>query len=275
MIYSYDALNVTIYYGKNLTFAVANVSIPGFLLAPVYVQRNEIVNAVGVPWEAGRTVDSNGATVFEVEIETNYRYEKGQRIKVERIKVERVKVEGCSYPLLSIEQFYVPALDKTSNHTSNTTIFFDLELNSYYPGTYTNPTTYYDALNVTIYYGQNLNLPIGNVSIPGFRQGRNKRTHRKETVTAVGVPWETARTEVSKGTAVFLVDLKTMVRYKLTFTKSKRYMLMLRGNVTVNDQGSMTKRNKKGVELSSVFVQVSNFAHVGGFVGFVLLFLWF
>ncbi|KAF9588055.1 hypothetical protein IFM89_007296 [Coptis chinensis] len=98
----------------------------------------------------------------------------------------------CSDPVLSIEEIYVPALDKTSNDTENTTIFFDIKFNNRDDGSESYPKTYYDTLNVTIYYAQNLNVPVGNVTIPGFRQGTGRTTYRKETVRTVGVPWETA-----------------------------------------------------------------------------------
>ncbi|XP_077242180.1 protein NDR1-like [Tasmannia lanceolata] len=155
-----------------------------------------------------------------------------------------------SEPTLSIENFYVPALNKTAsvNQTptippQNTTIAFDLKLknNNKQEG------VYYDALNITIYYGQN-RTSIGNVSIPGFYQGFQKTAHRNEE--AVKADGESFWRVVLKDSGpVFRVGLETKVRYKIYYQKTKRHGLKLGGEVRVDEQGR--KEEKKGVKLGS------------------------
>ncbi|OVA11158.1 Late embryogenesis abundant protein [Macleaya cordata] len=157
-----------------------------------------------------------------------------------------------SKPTYSIESFYIPVLNKTANDTRNTTISFDLRLKNENK----DKGIYYDALDITLYYGHNLSSPIGNVSISGFYQGHKKKAHRVETVQTVGVPWETAKQEVSNGTTIFRVDLATAVRYKIMAWKTGRHKMKLGVNVTVNDQGLKTA--KKGVELSCASVHVND-----------------
>ncbi|KAF9588069.1 hypothetical protein IFM89_007310 [Coptis chinensis] len=178
-----------------------------------------------------------------------------------------------SKPTLSIEEFYVPALNKTAaNDTKSDIITFTLKLNN---KANKDKGVYYDALNVTLYHTQNLSNPVANVTIIPFYQGFKKHTSRKINVTASkAMPWSTALNEVSNGT-VFRVDLKTKLRYKIILFKTKRHSIMVGGNITVTDQGSMVKPKKKGVKLSCGSVQVGRFAQVGGLVGFVLIFLWF
>ncbi|PIA30609.1 hypothetical protein AQUCO_05500138v1 [Aquilegia coerulea] len=184
---------------------------------------------------------------------------------------------GFNEPTFSIERFYVPALDNISNDTLNPFIFVDLQL--------INPndqqTVHYSALNVSIFYGQqNKSSPIllpnvAVVSIPGFNQESSDIAHRLEMVTATGVDWETARQEVLNGTTVFQVDLQTKLRYEQFIWKTKRFSIMVGGDVKVNDQGSMVKTKKKGVKLTSGSIRhVVHFGYVAGSVGFVLLSLW-
>ncbi|PIA31904.1 hypothetical protein AQUCO_04700042v1 [Aquilegia coerulea] len=172
-------------------------------------------------------------------------------------------------PTLSIEDFYLPALNKTLNDTSNTTISFDFKLN--------NPNKdkgiYYNALNLTIYYSHNFSLlPVANYTIPRFYQGFKKKAHRKQTVPTVGLPLDDAIREDLK---VFRVDVKTAVRYKIIFWKTKHHSIKVGSNLTVNDMGALVKKKKKGVKLKSSCdsVQVSYCAHVCLLMGFVLLLL--
>ncbi|KAL5719257.1 hypothetical protein ACHQM5_012060 [Ranunculus cassubicifolius] len=178
-------------------------------------------------------------------------------------------------PVFSIKNFYVPALIMSSNSTWNsTTISFHLKLD--------NPNydrgVYYDRLNVTVYYGQEPSFfPVSNVSIPGFYQRFTRlfdETVRKETITATGMPWETARQKVSKGTTIFHLDLKTSVRYEKLFGKTKRYSVEVGGIVAVNNKGSMVKHKNRDLILSSGYVHVSHFAQVVGLACLVFVLLW-
>ncbi|KAF8414084.1 hypothetical protein HHK36_002083 [Tetracentron sinense] len=172
---------------------------------------------------------------------------------------------GITY---SIDEFYVPALNKTANQSRNTTIAFDLKMENRckYKG------IYYDAINVSLYYGQSRSIFVGNVSIPGFYQGHDNKAHRKESVKSEGVPWKTAlRSNGSK--AVFRVDLGMVVRYKIMASKSKLHNVRVGGAVEVDAEGK--KANKKGIKLISKAPQQGRYSPcVPMFLLSVLLFCW-
>ncbi|RWR93456.1 Late embryogenesis abundant protein [Cinnamomum micranthum f. kanehirae] len=147
-----------------------------------------------------------------------------------------------SKPKFSISEFHIPALNKTSipNLTSqipptNTSIFFNLKLE--------NPNKdkgiYYDALNLTFYYGLN-HSRIGNASIPAFYQGYKKTAHKQDKLsTEERAFWENATRVVSEGgKAAFQVRMETSVRYKIVGFKTVRHHLNLTDDVKVNDHGT-------------------------------------
>lgn len=150
----------------------------------------------------------------------------------------------ASKPVCSIQDIYVPPLNKSDNST-NYKIYFDLKLDN----ENNDKGIYYDALNLTFYYPPNLTTPIGNMTLPGFYQGHKKKARRKESVDVYGVPWTAARKAVSNGSAVFRVDLATAVRFKVMVWKTKRDKLVVGADVEVNDLGKKVK--KKGVRLRS------------------------
>ncbi|KAI3977240.1 hypothetical protein MKX01_035970 [Papaver californicum] len=160
-----------------------------------------------------------------------------------------------SSPKYSIESFYVPILNKTSNYniTSSqpTTISFDLRLKN----ENRNKGIYYDALHLTFFYYFPENssfLQIGDTTIPEFYQGHLKTAHRVESIQSYGVSWEDVKAKVSNGStssAMFRVDLDTRVRYKIMLSRTKRHMMRLGVNITVNDEGA--KSVEKGFRFSS------------------------
>lgn len=150
----------------------------------------------------------------------------------------------ASIPVCSIQDIYVPPLNKSENSTDYK-IYFDLKLDN----ENNDKGIYYDALNLTFYYRPNLTTPIGNMTLPGFYQGHKKKARRKESVDVYGVPWTAARKAVSNGSAVFRVDLATAVRFKVMVWKTKRDKLVVGADVEVNDLGKKVK--KKGVRLRS------------------------
>jgi len=149
-----------------------------------------------------------------------------------------------SKPVCSIQDIYVPPLNKSENSTYYK-IYFQLKLDNENK----DKGIYYDALNLTFYYPANLTTPIGNITLPGFYQGHKKNARRKEWVDVHGVPWTAARKAVSNGSAVFRVDLATAVRFKVMVWKTKRHKLIVGANVEVNNLGKKVK--KKGVRLTS------------------------
>ncbi|KAM7491988.1 hypothetical protein LguiA_034909 [Lonicera macranthoides] len=139
-------------------------------------------------------------------------------------------------PTCSIEEFYVPALNKDANYTTTTnTIFFDINLknNNKVKG------VSYHPVNLTFYYGPNNSLPpVGSYLVPAFYQGRNKDTNRRDLVQTHGVPWEAAVGLVSNGSrAMFGVVLTTTVRYVFMVNKSKKYKMVVGAMVEVDYSG--------------------------------------
>ncbi|XP_058071050.1 protein NDR1-like [Magnolia sinica] len=158
-----------------------------------------------------------------------------------------------SKPTLSIEQFYVPALNKTaiSNLSAtippvNTTVAFHLKLRNENK----DKGVYYDALNITLYYGPNHSV-VGNLTLDSFYQGHKKTAHRMEGLKAKGRAfWENATKAVSEqNSTVFRVGLWTAVRYKILGIKTKRHRFRLVVDVEVNAEGAWPK--KKGVKFHS------------------------
>ncbi|XP_058072686.1 protein NDR1-like [Magnolia sinica] len=158
-----------------------------------------------------------------------------------------------SKPTLSIEQFYVPALNKTaiSNLSAtippvNTTVAFHLKLRNENK----DKGVYYDALNITLYYGPDHSV-VGNLTLDSFYQGHKKTAHRMESMKAKGRAfWENATRAVSeRNSTVFRVGLWTAVRYKIYGIKTKRHRFRLVADVDVNAEGAWPKR--KGVKFHS------------------------
>ncbi|GAB4846195.1 hypothetical protein Ancab_025193 [Ancistrocladus abbreviatus] len=154
-----------------------------------------------------------------------------------------------SKPTCSIEHFDVFALNKTATSARNNTIYFDLTLKN----NNKDEGVYYDTLNLTFYYKPNLTFPLANYTFSGFRQGHQKHAQRVGTVEAGGSNWQGLASSAVKvnGTAVFKVDLKTAVRYKIIFWKTKRHKLALGADLQVNAEGSLVRSRKKGVKLTS------------------------
>ncbi|XP_058071052.1 protein NDR1-like [Magnolia sinica] len=158
-----------------------------------------------------------------------------------------------SKPTLSIEKFYVPALNKTaiSNLSAvippvNTTVTFDLKLRNENK----DKGVYYDDLNITLYYGPNHSV-VGHMTLPSFYQGHKKTAHRNDGLRAEGRAfWENAtRTVSEQNSTVFRVGLWTAVRYKIVGVKTKRHRFRLVADMKLNEEGAWP--GKKGVKFHS------------------------
>ncbi|CAH8309058.1 unnamed protein product [Eruca vesicaria subsp. sativa] len=143
-------------------------------------------------------------------------------------------------PNCSIEYFYVPALNKTLNSRLNTTLNFMVRLNNIN----SDQGIYYD--DVHIYFSNATNSSIANYTVPRFYQGHKKKAKKwgqvvplnNQTLLGAVLP---------NGSAVFRLDLKTQVRFKVAFWKTKRYGVEVGANVEVNGDG--VKANKKGINM--------------------------
>ncbi|KAK4398475.1 hypothetical protein Sango_1323000 [Sesamum angolense] len=152
-----------------------------------------------------------------------------------------------SKPTCSIQDFYIPALNRSDNSTAtrnNHTIRFDLKLDNGMK----DKGVHYANISLTFFY--NSTVPIANFTVPEFYQGHNKNTHRRALVDASGLPWAEARDAVANGSTLsFKVRLATRVKYKIMVWYTKRHSLVVGGDVVVNDSGQ--KVNRKGIKLKS------------------------
>ncbi|KAK4439841.1 protein NDR1 [Sesamum alatum] len=150
-----------------------------------------------------------------------------------------------SKPTCSIQDFYVPALNRSDNSTANHTIRFDLKLDNGMK----DKGVHYANISLTFFYNST-GLPIANFTVPEFYQGHNKNTRRRALVDASGLPWAEARDAVANGSTVsFRVRLATRVKFKIMVWYTKRHSLVVGGDVVVNDSGQ--KVNRKGIKLKS------------------------
>ncbi|KAK6934391.1 hypothetical protein RJ641_034546 [Dillenia turbinata] len=150
-----------------------------------------------------------------------------------------------SNPSCSIQSFYIPALKKSLD-SSNTSINYLLQLKNENK----DKGVYYDALDLSFYYGKNRDNFIKNVSLPGFYQGHGNKAKRYESMANSGNFVKKANEDIpSPGKAVFRVDLVTAVRFKIVFFKTKRHHIAVHADVEVDDSGQMVK--KKGVKFTS------------------------
>ncbi|WOG90228.1 hypothetical protein DCAR_0209471 [Daucus carota subsp. sativus] len=171
----------------------------------------------------------------------------------------------------SIQDFYLTETESTNGSGFNqSVIFFKLKI----ANDNEQRGIYYDNLNLTFsYYTSESDIvPVGYYTIPGFRQGIQSETDRRDFV------------EISKNVSVlsllpsvssdidFRVDLATAVRFRYFIMgfQSKRLQVMAWCKVEV-DRITGKKANKKAIRLKHM---IKN--HLGGWVilvGVILLVL--
>ncbi|KAK1435642.1 hypothetical protein QVD17_01408 [Tagetes erecta] len=150
-----------------------------------------------------------------------------------------------SNPILSIQDIYIPSLNKTLNSTSYQSIYIDLKFDNKNK----DKGIFYHQSNITLRYN-NSSIVISNYTLAGFYQGHNKKARRKNWVGTYGVPWDEAVKVVDGGElAVFRVDLVTVIRFKILFWKTKKHRVVVGADFQVNDVGK--KERKKGTRLRS------------------------
>ncbi|KAI4333813.1 hypothetical protein L6164_018574 [Bauhinia variegata] len=145
-------------------------------------------------------------------------------------------------PKCSIDSFYVPAFNKSTNSQNNRTIVFMVK----FENGNKDKGIRYDTVNLTfgIFVDPNTTRPIGNTTIPEFYQGYGKKAKKWGSIDAHGVN----RTLVN-GKSYFRVDFTTSVKYKIILWFTKRHHLWGGANVEINDSGEKTPR--KGIRLGS------------------------
>ncbi|KAI3711009.1 hypothetical protein L2E82_40810 [Cichorium intybus] len=119
-------------------------------------------------------------------------------------------------PTISIEEFYVPNLNKTATSnttiaatTMNTTIYFDLKLDN------KNPVgVYYRPMNLTFSYfpnkTTNSSVPLAMYTLRGFHQDHHKEKHIRDMV----VTGEMTVQPSGGSVVVMRVDLVGRVKFK-------------------------------------------------------------
>ncbi|CAK8535246.1 unnamed protein product [Lathyrus sativus] len=174
-------------------------------------------------------------------------------------------------PKCYIDHIYVPALNKTLNSTSNSTILFTLKL--------VNPNKdkgiQYDAvyLRFGIFLDLNTTRSLGNATVERFYQGHEKKGQKPGSMNGVG-----NLTETVNGKVYFRVDFVTAVKYKILLWCTKRDQLWGGANLEIGDSGE--KVYKKAVRLgnSPVMIESSASGLYGGYralliflVGFIAI----
>ncbi|GKV14347.1 hypothetical protein SLEP1_g25243 [Rubroshorea leprosula] len=156
-------------------------------------------------------------------------------------------------PKCSVDYFYLPALNRTLNSTTNSTLYFNLKLENPNSGIGIN---YNDVkVNVTVFdavgNGSQSSHLLGDTTIQRFHQGYRKTAKKPGHV-------DYNMTVISQGlfpnaTAVFRIDLVTAVRFKVMFLRSKRHNIMVGAKVVVDGNGSMVlPKKKKDIALGSM-----------------------
>lgn len=151
-------------------------------------------------------------------------------------------------PKCSIQNFYIPALNKTLNSRDNTSLNFMVRCD--------NPNRdqgiYYDDVHLTFSTTNTTKTNssalvfVANYTVPKFYQGHKKKAKKPGHVLPLNNQ-TVLRAVLPNGSAVFRLDLKTQVRFKIIFWKTKRYGIEVGADVEVNGDG--VKANKKGIKM--------------------------
>ncbi|KAJ4818299.1 NON RACE-SPECIFIC DISEASE RESISTANCE 1 family protein [Rhynchospora pubera] len=138
-------------------------------------------------------------------------------------------------PLFQLKRLYIPALDKSSNTSTNATITFHFSLENLEQYS----KIYYDPINITFYDSPNKNNSIANFILPDFFEREHSEVDYSGTVNATGLDLETAKREIANnGFKVFHVALATSVRYDFYgFWKTGRSGYSRSVDVKIDDTG--------------------------------------
>ncbi|XP_010420334.1 PREDICTED: protein NDR1-like [Camelina sativa] len=152
-------------------------------------------------------------------------------------------------PKCSVQNFYVPALNKTLNSRDNTTLSFMVRCD--------NPNKvlgiYYDDVHLTFFTTNTTTKSnssalvfVGNYTVPKFYQGHKKKAKKWGQVLPLNNQ-TVLRAVLPNGSAVFRLDLKTRVRFRSVFWKTKSRGINVGADVEVNGDGVIAQ--KKGVQM--------------------------
>ncbi|XP_047950391.1 protein NDR1-like [Salvia hispanica] len=141
-----------------------------------------------------------------------------------------------SKPNLYIEDFSVPGLNKSGNHS----ILFKLGLRNQMK----DKGVRYGDISLLFLY--NSSLLVANHTLPAFYQGHGKTAHRSHSVDAAGVPWAALP---ANGSVRFSVRAATRVNFKIMLWFTKSHALRVAGDVDVGPSGR--KLRNKSIKLKS------------------------
>ncbi|KAI9072863.1 hypothetical protein K1719_045181 [Acacia pycnantha] len=157
-----------------------------------------------------------------------------------------------SEPKCYIAAFMAPALNKTTNATTNSAIVFLVEFDNEND----NVGIQYNNVNFTVgvFLDRNTTSPVGSSTIDGFYQGHKKNAQKWTSVEAhAGALNKMGKVD---GKMHFRVNFTTSVKYKTVTIYSKRHRFWGGANIAVNDAG--LKEEKDNIRLghySPVIVQ--------------------
>ncbi|GLT29945.1 hypothetical protein SLA2020_047740 [Shorea laevis] len=154
-------------------------------------------------------------------------------------------------PKCSVDYFYLPALNRALNSTTNSTLYFNLKLANPNKGWGIN---YNDVkVNITVFdavgNGSQSSQLLGTTTIQHFYQGLKKTAKKPGHV-------DYSMTVVSQGvfpnaTAVFRIDLVTAVRFK-DMILSKKFKIRVEARIVVDGSGSMVLPKNEDIALVSM-----------------------
>ncbi|XP_055815344.1 protein NDR1-like [Solanum dulcamara] len=147
-------------------------------------------------------------------------------------------------PKCSIGDVYVRGLDKSINSNNNTMkrdnhLSFQVHLKNEMK----DKAVRYDNITVNFYYGTNTSYPLGNFTIEGFKQGKDKEAFKSGMIETHNMPWDDAIKVVSNGSkAIFRVDVSSRIKYKITFWYTKKHNYFVENKVEVDNTGKSSAK---------------------------------
>ncbi|EOA32482.1 hypothetical protein CARUB_v10015762mg [Capsella rubella] len=160
-------------------------------------------------------------------------------------------------PKCSIQNFYVPALNKTLRSQDNTTLNFMVRCD--------NPNKvqgiYYDDVHLNFYTTNTTKTNssalvfVGNYTVPKFYQGHKKKAKKWGQVLPLNNQ-TVLRAVWPNGSAVFRLELKTRVSFRILLWKTTSFGFNRGADVEVNGDGVIAQ--KKGIKMKKSILTKQN-----------------
>ncbi|KAF5195288.1 Late embryogenesis abundant protein [Thalictrum thalictroides] len=146
-------------------------------------------------------------------------------------------------PRFHIKSFSIPGLNQATG-VQNAQVSFDV--------TARNPNQnigiYYDAMDATVFY-EDKSIGQTPLLFPFYQPKKNTTWIHGElsgaTLTADSAKWQSFIDELSKGTVVFRLDLKSRIRFKVSnWWDSKNHRMHANCQITVGQDGQILPTSK-------------------------------